>query len=197
MNNVIAKRLHINGASHCIGRPYDEDIYPDQYSGIDQYREVGYEFINGLILLLNGVYPQFFEDRGKVNITRQTNQSAKLVSIEETTQTHEFSQVRILNAAWQAMNCFGDDVPAKYAELIPEALGIVDAIRSELRRLDATLLPIQINWDSWHPFRIKRADYWGSEVKPLDVEKTLVNWQQLANGSGDRQAWNNIVEGID
>ena len=197
MNNVIAKRLHINGTSHCIGRPYDEDIYPDQYSGIDEYREVGYEFANGLILLPNGVYPQFFEDRSKVSITRQTNQFARVISIEETTQAHEFSQVRILSAVWQAMNCFGDDVPAKYAELIPEALGIVDAIKSELRRLDATLLPVQVDWDSWHPFRIKRAVDWDSEVKPLDVEKTLVNWQQLANGSGDRQAWNNIVEGID
>jgi hypothetical protein len=198
--SVLVKILDISAESKSTDMEAVNNRWENQIERVTPYGVQAYEFTNDLILLPYGVYPQFFENRAKINITHQTKSTAKITEIKTTKRTHQYSQIHILDLVWQSMDYFGvNEVPSKYQELVPDALRIIKPIKTELRRLNARYLEIHINWDSWYPVCIRKLDSCGYPLdsRLLVIKRTLANWQHLPSDARTQKAWDCIVEGIE
>ena len=198
--NVLAKILNVSAESQSINWEAVNNRWNNQIDNVTDYGLPAFEFANGLILFPHGVCPQFFENRDKIDIAHQTSSTAKITAIEETRKTHLYAQIHILDMAWQSMDNFGGNaVPAKYQELIPDAITVVKTIKTELRRLNAKYLDVHINWDSLYPVCIRQLDSCGYplDTKSIDIDKTLACWGQLPNNIGTQKTWQYVAEASD
>ena len=198
MKALTVKRLSV----YCETPYIDRDVLLGNRDGelhqIEYERLNAREYENGLVCVTDlCTNDRYFSDRKSLLLWKPyKGRLTTVASVKETDLTFTQSPARLLDSIARTIADFGvDSVPEKYKELVAPLLDSIAQLRNELDRLGADSIIVVPDEEASEELRIEETTsgrYCYSDH--INVELTLVNWQQLPDGAGSKIAWSQLVD---